>query len=333
MSVTAMNRRRFLLTALGCGGWVTFALARASAQARAGFAAHTFGETVGTEPFARVDKIADGVWAVISDATKGNAQTVSNAGIIAGKNATLVVEGTNSAEGGAWIAGLAKELTGRAPDYVVLTHHHPDHSNGACAACAAAQTKLVSLSATRKLLLERQPVADLPAAGADGFASLGTKVLVPDTVIPDGSGAVSLDLGGRTVRLVPRIGHTPGDLTVELDDPRVVWTGDLCFNGLFPFYGDAIPSKLGETTSKLLTEKGALFVPGHGSLAKAEDLAPYLALLEHVGEAAKAAHAAGTPAEKAWETYEIPESLGEWKKFRPDVYRFAFEAWERELKG
>jgi len=56
-------------------------------------------------------------------------------------------------------------------------------------------------------------------------------------------------------------------------------------------------------------------------------------LQQDVGEAAKAAFKKGVPADEAWRTYEVPASLGEYSKFRPDVYRFAFEAWYRELKG
>jgi hypothetical protein len=54
-------------------------------------------------------------------------------------------------------------------------------------------------------------------------------------------------------------------------------------------------------------------------------------MLDNVGEAAKAAFAKGVPADEAWKTYEIPASLGDYYKFRPDVYQFAFEAWYREF--
>jgi hypothetical protein len=58
-----------------------------------------------------------------------------------------------------------------------------------------------------------------------------------------------------------------------------------------------------------------------------------VALLADVGDAARRAVGKGTPAAEAWKSYEIPESLGSWALFRPDVTRFAFEAWERELKA
>ena len=53
-----------------------------------------------------------------------------------------------------------------------------------------------------------------------------------------------LDVGGRKVHLHPRAGHTASDLTIELQDPSVVFCGDLVWNAMFPNYVDATPSRL-----------------------------------------------------------------------------------------
>ncbi len=324
----ACSRRDFL----GCGAFVAFSLAAGSTLTRRAFAAPLAGETVRTEPFARVEKLADGVWAVVSTPNiSGDMRTVSNGGIIAGRDAVLVVEGLNTPAGGAWLSETARVLTGRRPTHVVLTHLHGDHSNGLAGHLGGADAPtIIGTATTRRLLAERNSA---PPQGEGAMRRTPNPIVLPDSVIVDEMQPTEIDLGGRAVRLTPRMGHSPSDLTVELLEPRVFWCGDLVFNGMFPYYGDAIPSKLGAACNSMLKDRDTTYIPGHGAVADSAALAPYLALLADVEAAARRANEKGVPADEAWRTYETPAAIGEWAKFRPDVYRFAFEAWERELKG
>jgi len=90
---------------------------------------------------------------------------------------------------------------------------------------------------------------------------------------------------------------------------------------------------LAKTCDAFLKDPDTTYVPGHGPVTDADGLKPYLRLLAHVEAAARDAHAKGIPPAEAWKRYTIPDALGDWNKFRPDVYRFAFEAWARELGG
>ncbi len=322
------SRRDFL----GCGAYVALALAAGSTLTRRAFAAPLTGETVRTEPFARIEKLADGVWAVVSTPGVANDfRTVANGGIIAGRDAVLLVEGLNTPQGGAWLSDMARVLTGRRPTHVVVTHVHGDHVNGLSGQIGGDdQPTIIGTATTRRLMAERNAA---PPQQGEGDIRKTVPIVLPDSVIVDETKPTELDLGGRTVRLTPRLGHSPSDLTIELLEPRVLWGGDLVFNGLFPYYGDAIPSKLGEACNAMLRDGDTTYVPGHGSVATAKELEPYLALLADVEAAARRAVEKGVPASEAWQEYQTPAALGEWMKFRPDIYRFAFEAWERELKG
>ncbi len=325
------TRRDAIKGAIGCGSYVMLSLGAMGTFGSRLFAQER-GETIRSAPFARVEKIADGFWAVIAT-PKGGYEAVSNSGIIRGRDGVLVVDASNSAAGSRFVAETAKALTGRAPTHVVLTHHHGDHANGLCGHLAAnADVRLVSTAETRDLLLGSIRKGTPPGDDGTLTESKHTHV-VPNTVFAAGPEPVELDLGGVVVRLVSRRGHTPSDVTVEIVEPRIVWCGDLVFNGLFPYYGDATPSVLAETCASFLKDPGVTYVPGHGPVTDAKGLKLYLALLDHVGAAARDAHAKGIPPGEAWKRYTIPESLGPWDKFRPDVYRFAFEAWARELGG
>lgn len=323
-----MDRRGFLT----CGAYAALGLAFAPSVRRV-IAGEPAAETVLAKDFARVQKIGDGLWSVVSTPMRDGKfvpTTVCNGGLVAGRTGVLAIEGFNTPEGAAWLSDLSLELTGRRPTHVVVTHFHGDHSGGLAGYPRGAEAPaIVATKETRRLLMEK--LHKDPPGGEGDLAKAQTKLLLPDTVLVDPKKPVTIDLGGRTARLVPRDGHTPSDLTVEVDAPRAIFCGDLFFNGLFPYYGDAIPSRLTETVAALRKEAHPLYVPGHGPLADGDQLASYAALLEDVGAAARKAVERGTPAAEAWKSYVIPESLGAWALFRPDVARFAFEAWEREL--
>jgi glyoxylase-like metal-dependent hydrolase (beta-lactamase superfamily II) len=329
-----VSRRVFLGGAIGCGAHVLMALAGGGLTRRA-LAAAQPGEFVLEAPFARIEKVADGVWSIISTPLAGNMTTLCNGGIVAGSEGVAVIEAFNTVQGAAWACDAAHELTGRHPTHVILSHYHADHSAGLAGYQRGAEgPAIVSTAKTRELLLERQAPQGEPSRADAGKPFVrAPRLMLPDSIVADTENPTELDLGGRTLRIAPRKGHTPSDVTVELVEPRVLWCGDLVFNGLFPFYGDAIPSALGENCNAMLRDAGTLYVPGHGLATDAAGLEPYLNLLADVEAAARRAHEAGTPADEAWKTYQMPEALSAWIKFRPDIFRFAFEAWERELKG
>lgn len=284
------------------------------------------------EPWGRLEKVGEGVWVLTStplsgDRDAGAFRTFSNGGIVAGRDAVLAIEGFASIEGAAWLAGRARELTGKEPTHVVLTHVHGDHTSGTAGYQRGGEPlEVIATDVTRRLLLERE----LEGTGRDGRRR---RLLLPDRVIPADGPPLDLDLGDRRVRIVPRAGHTPSDLTVELQDPRVVWCGDLVWNGFFPNYVDAIPSRLSRHCRDLIRDPRALYVPGHGRSSDATGLSDYLALLDHVEAAARSALDQGVPASEVAESYRPPGSLAEWTLFSPRYYRVALEAWERELLG
>lgn len=330
------SRRSFLGGSLSCGAHVLLGLAAAGSVTRRAFAQETaIAPPVAEAPFARIDKIADGVWAVTSTPMDGDFTTLSNGGIIAGSEGTLVIEGFNTPEGAGWVNEQAKALTGRYPTHVVLTHFHADHSAGLGGFLGAGRdVTIISTSGTRDLLLERQTALTEPSPDdASGLSKGVRQLVIPDGVITDTRTPTKIDLGGRVVRITDRQGHTPSDATVEVEDPHVLWTGDLVFNGLFPFYGDAIPSQLTRHCNAILKDPSVTYVPGHGAVTDSDGLKTYLGLLDSVEAAARAAFEKGTPAVEAWKEYKIPESLGAWVLFRPDIVSFAFLAWEKELKS
>ncbi len=314
-----LDRRGFLRAGLSCGGYLLAALAGAGATTRRLFAAAERGLPVSSEPWGRLERVAEGVWTLISTPLAGGPggeamRTFSNGGIVAGKEGVLAIEGFASAEGAHWLAGEARRLTGRWPTQVVLTHYHGDHSAGLGGYLPeAAGVELIGTTVTRELLQRRRPEA-----------------VVPETLVPAGE-PTELDLGGRRVRITPREGHTASDLTIEVLDPRIVWCGDLVWIGLFPNFVDATPSRQTAAVRLLLADGGSLWVPGHGSTAREPELRGFLDLLESVEQGARDGLGRGLPVAVAARRWRPPASLGEWTRFSDNYYEVAFRAWAREL--
>lgn len=313
---TDPTRRDFVLQATGAAA----SLAGAAAlwpmdRDRPRFPAHL------REPFGALQQVADGVWALISTPLTGDRTTVSNGGLIAGRDAVLAVDGFNLPAGASWLAERSRELTGRWPTHVVLTHHHADHANGVAGYFAGGATPSVfCTAAARALVQERNQPAD-----AARTAALAGATLV-DPVVP-----ATLDLGGRRVRLVPAGGHTPSDTWIDVPDVDVVFGGDLVWNGFLPNYVDTDPIRLRRAVSAIRRGTRTTFVPGHGAIGGPDAFDRYLGLLDEIERAARAAYARGLDAKGAASGYALPAPFTEWTVFNPVFFERAFGAWFRVL--
>jgi glyoxylase-like metal-dependent hydrolase (beta-lactamase superfamily II) len=220
------------------------------------------------------------------------------------------------------MAERARALTRRWPSHVVLTHLHGDHTGGIEGSVSVGSPGIHATAVTRDLTLASERARE--EASESRLTILADVAVIPDT-------PTTIDLGGRFVRLVPRSGHTPSDVTIELDDHSVMFCGDLVWNRMFPNYRDAIPSRLSQDIRALRRNSITTYVPGHGPLGNNSDLELFIQLIDSVEEAARRAHERGVPAAEAAKAYSVPPALGEWLMFSERYYEVALRAWEREL--
>jgi glyoxylase-like metal-dependent hydrolase (beta-lactamase superfamily II) len=315
-----LSRRAFLEQSSSCAAQLAFA-AFAAPAARRRWARQSAGPIVARETFGTLEQVADAVWALISNPLSGDRTTLANGGIIAGTEAVLAVEGFFQPAGATWLAGKARELTGRWPTHVVLTHYHADHANGVAGyADGGPMPAIHATGTTRDDVVSRNRPPDEARAAA----------LAAAEILAD-SAPTALDLGGRRVRLIPRRGHTASDVSVELDEPSVVFCGDLVWNAMVPNYVDAVPSQLAAAVAGLRRREPTVYVPGHGAVAREPDFDRYVALLEAIEAAAREAHARGQSPSEAAAAFTLPASLGEWTLFGATYFERAFAAWHREL--
>ena len=324
---SSLSRRDFLSWSGSCCAHLMWMSTASSVATRSLFAAESRGKIVAEEPWARIEELAEGVWAVVSTPlATTDWTTVSNGGIIAGKERVLVVESFARPAGASWVASQAQALTGRRPTDVVITHYHGDHANGVNGFMGDGDTpRIWTTGKTKELLTKETPRNDGRGDESQRAGMFeGAAELAMDQT-------TEIDLGGRTVRIEPRAGHTASDLTLEIDDPSVVFYGDLLWNGMFPNFRDTIPSLFAESIQAALRTRDTVYVPGHGPLAEKADITRLLAVLTEVEKVGRGTFGTEVTADEAGKSFRLPESLGQWTLFNDDYFVTAVGAWHREL--
>jgi glyoxylase-like metal-dependent hydrolase (beta-lactamase superfamily II) len=162
------------------------------------------------------------------------------------------------------IAAIAK-ITDQKVDFVINTHVHGDHTGGNEAFGKAGAT-IVAHDNIRKRMLEGKPKDALPVLT---FAH-----------------GLTFHLNGEEARVIHLAkAHTDGDAIIHFPGADVIHTGDICFNGMFPFIdlnsGGSVDGYIAGQ-EKIITMAGenTKIIPGHGPLATRADLEKNLAVLK-----------------------------------------------------
>src|SRR5262245_35994044 len=155
------DRREFLARGTSCAAHIALAAAVAPDMLKAAWARSSSAHVVAREPFGTLEKISDGIWALVSTPLNGDRTTVSNGGLVAGRNGVLAIEGFQMPAGAQWLAMKAKELTGKWPTHVAITHYHADHANGVAGYLTSdTHPQVRSTERTRELVLTKNQPAD-----------------------------------------------------------------------------------------------------------------------------------------------------------------------------
>jgi glyoxylase-like metal-dependent hydrolase (beta-lactamase superfamily II) len=288
--------------------------------------------------FASVRKIGEGLYATVSDPSKGF-QTVCNGGFLVGKDGALLIEGFISVAGAAFQVD-ALRMVSQVPFKGALdTHYHFDHSMGNAFygangiplwAHANAAKRIVEsygalqgadkaafLGPLEKAIKEaktetaRKHREDYLAHVTNVFnVSNSTVLALPNHPIDPSKLPMKVDLGGVTAVIESYPGHSGTDVIVRVPEQNVVYTGDLLFSGMYPVCFDTQATVSGwRQTLKIFAswDKDTLFVPGHGPICGQEGIALLRALFDDIEEQAQEMHKAGVPAAEAADLYVVPE--------------------------
>jgi glyoxylase-like metal-dependent hydrolase (beta-lactamase superfamily II) len=205
---------------------------------------------------------------------------VPNIGIVLGSDAALVVDTGMGPANGRTVLEVAKRLAGQRALVLTLTHFHPEHGFGAQAFKGHAKIHY-NRSQRDELQAKGQAYLGMFKTFGPGVAAAleDTQLVLPDDVYEDASTAI--DLGGRRVELRTwGLAHTAGDQVVWLPEQRILFTGDLAEERIFPIFPWFPPedatidgARWAAILSELIAWKPAIVVPGHGDLGGVEILA------------------------------------------------------------
>ena len=288
--------------------------------------------------FASVRKVGEGLYATISDPSKGY-QTLCNGGFLVGKDGALMIEGFGSAAGATFQMDALRMVSQVPVKGALDTHYHFDHSmgNGFYAgngiplwAHANTPKRIVESYGAMQGADKAVALAPLEKAIKDSKTELarkhreehlgmvtnifnivnGTVLALPNHPIDPANLPMKMDLGGLTAVIESYPGHSGTDIIVRVPEQNVVYTGDLLFSALYPvcFDPQATVSGWRQTLKTFASwDRDTVFVPGHGPICGQEGIAVFRALFDDIEDQAQKMRKAGVPAAEAADLYVVPE--------------------------
>jgi cyclase len=230
-----------------------------------------------------------------------------NIAVLAGPDGAFVVDSGLADR----VAKTQGELGKAAPlALLVNTHWHFDHTGGN-ESIARAGARIIAHENCRQRL-----ATDQYAEAFDRKIPASPPAALPVITIKD---PTTLHLNREEIRLLPvPPAHTDGDVIVHFQNADVIHTGDLYFNGGYPFIDYSSRGVLGGLVTvirDLAAIAGAKtrIIPGHGPLATRDDLKNYLAFLETMLERFGKLKAEGKSVDEvvaAAPTQDFDEKLG-----------------------
>jgi len=223
-------------------------------------------------------QIADDVWLLegsTDNFDKANGGNIVNTGFIVTAAGVVVIDSGPSRRYGEAMRAAIASVTDRPVIKLLLTHHHPDHVLGNQ---AFADVPIAALAGTTDLLREQGNAMAENMYRLVGDWMRGTEVVLPSETLAPGT----LEIGGRSLRLLALRGHTGADLAILDERSGVLFAGDILF------YQRALTTPNSPGLDVWLEDLDTLealpwkrLVAGHGPVA--DDAAPFVQMRDYLG--------------------------------------------------
>jgi len=192
---------------------------------------------------------------------------ISNAGFVVTPAGVVVIDALGTPSLGAMLLKHIRSVTDQPIVKVITTHYHADHIYGLqvfkelgaeIIAPAGANDYLNAPNAVERLEERRFSL--------DPWVNDKTYLVTPTVLLTQ---STEFELGG--VKLVVTLvggAHSDGDLTVYVEPDRVLFSGDIIFEGRVAFLGDANTKHWLDVLQQMETAKLVALIPGHGPAAE-----------------------------------------------------------------
>src|ERR1700722_13615427 len=191
----------------------------------------------------------------------------------------------------------ALESIGKDPVKTVIdTHWHFDHSDNNTSLRAAGAT-VIAHENTKKRMSESHTLAVLNLTFPPSPANA-----LPQQIFAQNH---KIAMNGENVSLVHvPPAHTDSDIYIHFEKGNVLQTGDIFFNGMFPYIDDGTGGSVsgmiaGATKLLAVADNKTKIVPGHGPLGNKDDLMKYRDMLTTARERLQKLKSSGKSADQA----------------------------------
>ena len=217
----------------------------------------------------QLTKVAEHTWFVQGKAgmATDNAGFISNAGVILSDEGVIIFDALGTPSLAQKLLHKIREITDKPILKVFLSHYHADHiyglqvfkEQGAEIIAPAGVYEYLDSEVAATRLEERRLTLD-------PWVNDKTYLVTPDQVIDK---KTNFNIGNMNFTVnVMGSAHSEGDMTLYVENDRVLFTGDLIFEGRVPFIGSDNTRHWLESLQQIEKQKLHALVPGHGGLAK-----------------------------------------------------------------
>ena len=189
-----------------------------------------------------------------------------NIGVSAGEDGVLIID-DQFAPLAEKIAAQLGELGSDKPKYVINTHYHGDHTGSNAFFHSHKGATILAHENVRVRLANDEKIK--PEA-------------LPTITYEDG---IKIYFNGETLHVMHlAVGHTDGDSVVWFEQPNVMHTGDLFFNGRFPYIDQGAGGNVEgymDSVKQLLAkiDDETVIIPGHGDISNKQEYSAFLAMI------------------------------------------------------
>ena len=216
-----------------------------------------------------LQRLSDHVYLVQGEAgvPTDNEGFISNAGVVVTEDGVVVFDALGTPSLANLLLAKIRDITDKPIVRVITSHYHADHiyglqvfeEQGAEVWAPVGAEKYLRSQNARERLEERR-------FSLDPWVNDSTRLVEPDRYIAEQE---NFSLGGVRFTVSPvGAAHSDGDLTLYVEPDRILFSGDIIFEGRVPFMGDANSRDWLEVVERMEDQKLVALVPGHGAAAE-----------------------------------------------------------------
>lgn len=218
----------------------------------------------------KTQKVAEGIYMLTGEG--------GNIGVSVGADGVFMID-DQFAPLSEKIKAAVAALSDQPIRFLINTHWHYDHTGGN-ELLAGEGVVIVAHHNVRKRM-----AVDTEIAAFGTLIPASPKAALPALTFNDN---LTLHLNGDEARVIHyKNSHTDGDSLIHFVNANVIHTGDLWFNGLYPFMdissGGSVSGAIKTIKAILaLADDDTRIIPGHGPLGDKQAMRDYLVMLETV---------------------------------------------------